>query len=221
MTQDELDALMGNDVDTLDEEIAETKEEEKEVDETSIESHVQDGQLPFPATNENKMVHQLDDVTRESEEKAGEIFDIIENISNELMEKEDNLNIALEVIDSNIELFKTLCEKFPDVEAFKTQLEKNEKAKEEINVVTEVLQNSGDEIMNVMDIMQFQDIHRQKIERVINAMRALSKYMSTLFEGQIDDDKRVASAQHLHGDDNDDLASEDDMEALLAQFANK
>jgi hypothetical protein len=52
-------------------------------------------------------------------------------------------------------------------------------------------------------------------------MRALSKYMATLFEGQIDDDKRVASAQHLHGDDNDDLASEDDMEALLAQFAKK
>jgi len=224
MTQDELDALMGDDVDTLDEEIAETKDEvetKEEKEENSIESHVQGGQLPFPATNENKMVHQLDDVTRESEEKAGEIFDIIENISNELMEKEDNLNIALEVIDSNIELFTTLCEKFPDVEAFKTQLEKNEKAKEEINVVTEVLQNSGDEIMNVMDIMQFQDIHRQKIERVINAMRALSKYMSTLFEGQIDDDKRVASAQHLHGDDNDDLASEDDMEALLAQFANK
>ncbi len=224
MTQDELDALMGDDVDTLDEEIAEAKEDvepEQNTTDDSIESHVQEGQLPFPATNENKMVHQLDDVTRESEEKAGEIFDIIENISNELMEKEDNLNIALEVIDSNIELFTTLCEKFPDVEAFKTQLEKNEKAKEEINVVTEVLQNSGDEIMNVMDIMQFQDIHRQKIERVINAMRALSKYMSTLFEGQIDDDKRVASAQHLHGDDNDDLASEDDMEALLAQFANK
>ncbi len=221
MTQDELDALMGDDVDTLDEEIAEAKEDvepEQNTTDDSIESHVQEGQLPFPATNENKMVHQLDDVTRESEEKAGEIFDIIENISNELMEKEDNLNIALEVIDSNIELFTTLCEKFPDVEAFKTQLEKNEKAKEEINVVTEVLQNSGDEIMNVMDIMQFQDIHRQKIERVINAMRALSKYMSTLFEGQIDDDKRVASAQHLHGDDNDDLATEDEMEALLAQF---
>ena len=224
MTQDELDALMGGEVDTLDEEIAETKEEtepEKEVIVNTIESHVQGGQLPFPATNENKMVHQLDDVTRESEEKAGEIFDIIENISNELMEKEDNLNIILEIVDSNIELFTTLNTKFPDVEAFKTQLDKNITAKDEVNTVIETLQNSGDDIMNVMDIMQFQDIHRQKIERVINAMRALSKYMATLFEGQIDDDKRVASAQHLHGDDNDDLASEDDMEALLAQFAKK
>jgi len=31
------------------------------------------------ATDENKMVHQLDDVTKESEEKATEIFDIIES----------------------------------------------------------------------------------------------------------------------------------------------
>ncbi len=225
MTQDELDALMGGDVDTIDEEMAEVeeKEDKKEPveDKKIIENHVQEGQLPFPATNENKMVHQLDDVTRESEEKAGEIFDIIENISNELMEKEDNLNTILEIVESNITLFTTLSTKFPEVEAFKTQLEKNETAKEEVNTVLEMLQNSGDDIMNVMDIMQFQDIHRQKIERVINAMRALSKYMSTLFEGQIDDDKRVASAQHLHGDDNDDLASEDEMEALLAQFAKK
>jgi len=221
MTQEELDALMGGDVDTLDEEIAEVEEEKEEDPANAIENHVQEGQLPFPATNENKMVHQLDDVTRESEEKAGEIFDIIENISNELMEKEDNLNNILEIVSSNIELFTTLSEKFPDVEAFKTQLEKNTTAKEETETVIETLQMSGDDIMNVMDIMQFQDIHRQKIERVINAMRALSKYMATLFEGQIDDDKRVASAQHLHGDDNDDLASEDDMEALLAQFAKK
>ena len=225
MTQDELDALMGDDVDTIDEEITEKKDEvaveKAEYIDDSIECHVNEGQLPFPATNENKMVHQLDDVTRESEEKAGEIFDIIENISNEVMEKEENLGVITEILDSNIELFTTLSLKFPDVEAFKTQLEKNQTAKAETETVLETLQTSGDEIMNVMDIMQFQDIHRQKIERVINAMRALSKYMSTLFEGQIDDDKRVASAQHLHGDDNDDLASEDDMEALLAQFANK
>jgi hypothetical protein len=74
--------------------------------------------------------------------------------------------------------------------------------------------------MSVMDIMQYQDIHRQKIERVINVMRALSKYMNTLFEGKVDDDKRVSSAQHIVGDTNHDVASTDDIEALLAQFGN-
>jgi len=65
--------------------------------------------------------------------------------------------------------------------------------------------------MNVMDIMQYQDIHRQKIERVINVMRALSKYMNTLFEGKIDDEKRVASATHIVGDTHNDTASVDEI----------
>jgi hypothetical protein len=50
-------------------------------------------------------------------------------------------------------------------------------------------------------------------------MRALSKYMNTLFEGQISDEHRVSSAQHIEGDTHNDLASDDDIEALLDQFA--
>jgi hypothetical protein len=73
--------------------------------------------------------------------------------------------------------------------------------------------------MSVMDIMQYQDIHRQKIERVINVMRALSNYMNSLFEGRIEDKKRVSSAQHIVGDTHNELASNEDIEALLAQFS--
>ena len=175
---------------------------------------------PLPATDENRMVHQLDDVTKESEEKATEIFDIIEGISNDLMDKEEKISAVIEVLSSNIELFTTLSIKFPEVKAFAEQLEKNKKALDEANETIEVLQNSGDSIMSVMDIMQYQDIHRQKIERVINVMRSLSKYMNTLFEGKVDDDKRVSSATHIAGDTHNDLASTDDIEALLAQFGN-
>ena len=232
MTQEELDALMSGDIDDIDglEEDSSDSAEESDT-EKSVEEEVNETvpagyngetshQWPLPATDENKMVHQLDDVTKESEEKAGEIFDIIEGISSDLMEKEENLSAIIEVLNSNIELFTTLTEKFPEVEAFKTQLEKNEAAVSESNNVVEILQNSGDSIMNVMDIMQYQDIHRQKIERVINVMRALSKYMNTLFEGKIEDEKRVASATHIAGDASTDLASTDDIEALLAQFGN-
>ena len=235
MTQEELDALMAGateDIDALDEEISEEEEvseesleedipeAEAEVDDTLPSGYNDDTahQWPLPATDENKMVHQLDDVTKESEEKASEIFDIIEVISNDLMDKEENLSTVVEVLTSNIELFTNLSTKFPDIETFKTQLEKNEDALAQTSETIEVLQNSGDAIMNVMDIMQYQDIHRQKIERVINVMRALSKYMNTLFEGKIDDDKRVGSAQHIAGDTHNDVASTDDIEALLAQF---
>ena len=76
--------------------------------------------------------------------------------------------------------------------------------------------------MNIMDIMQYQDIQRQKIERVINVMPALTTYMNHLFAGKIDDAKRVTSAVHIHGDTTtEDVVSSDDIEALLASFGKK
>jgi hypothetical protein len=233
MTQEELDALMsgGVDMDEIsdDEEMqedgatedvsAETEEESEDAD--ILTASIEAAELPLPATDENKMVHQLDDVTKESEEKASEIFDIIDGISNDLMEKEETLNDVVKALNANIDLFTTLSEKFPDIETFQTQLKINEDALEKSNEVVESLQNSGDAIMSVMDIMQYQDIHRQKIERVVNVMRSLSRYMSTLFEGKIEDEKRVSSATHIAGDTHTDLASTDDIEALLEQFGNK
>jgi len=226
MTQEELDALMSGDMDEI-EESQEATQEDNTQDEVEDEakSDIPEGYSqdtahcwPLPATDENKMVHQLDDVTKESEEKASEIFDIIEDISTNLMDKEESLNSVLEALQKNIDLFDTLSKKFSDVEAFAEGLQRNKDALDKTNQTIETLQNSGDAIMNVMDIMQYQDIHRQKIERVINVMRALSRYMNTLFEGKIDDEKRVSSAQHIVGDTHNDLASTDDIEALLEQF---
>jgi hypothetical protein len=225
MTQEELDALMGGDVDldsleneASDEDGSEVEDETATIESSDEEEEKEPHKWGPPATHENKVVHQLDDVTKESEEKATEIFDIIEGISNDLMEKEENLNSIVASLEANVTLFTTLTQKFPDVEAFKTQLEKNEVAVSDAQNVIEALQNSGDSIMNVMDIMQYQDIHRQKIERVINVMRTLSHYMNSLFESQVDDSMRVPSAKHLAGDENNDLASTEDIEALLDQF---
>jgi hypothetical protein len=242
MTQEELDALMSGDIDDLgslaDDDISEDSDldlsfeddvsaedllDEQELsvadDEATVKSSKKEDVLfPMPATKENKMVHQLDDVTKESEEKASEIFDIIEGVSNNLMDKEEMLGNIIEVLNGNIELFTKLNNKFPDVEAFATQLEQNNSALDNANQALEVLQSSGEAIMDVMDIMQYQDIHRQKIERVINVMRALSNYMNSLFEGRIDDEKRVSSATHIAGDTHNELASNEDIEALLASF---
>lgn len=236
MTQEELDALMNGDIDDIDEEQEESSSQEdtsqsfsnEEEGDEEHDSFMPAGyseetahHWPLPATDENKMVHQLDDVTKESEEKASEIFDLIESVSNEMMEKEEHIQRVAQTLNANVALFTTLSTKFPDVEAFQKSLAQNEEALADINETLEMLQNGGDSIMSVMDIMQYQDIHRQKIERVINVMRALSKYMNTLFEGKIDDEKRVASATHLAGDTHNELASTDDIEQLLEQFAKK
>lgn len=235
MTQEELDALISGDID-LDEAYAESEPEEtpvpaeepvetneyNETDANKYRVSALHSWPPPPPTDDNKMVHQLDDVTKESEAKASQIFDLIEGISNDLGDGEKGIKSVRTTLNSNIELFKTLSAKFPHVDAFKTQLEKNESAKEEAENILDILQNGGDSIMNIMDIMQYQDIHRQKIERVINVMRALSTYMNHLFAGKIDDSKRVTSAVHIHGDTStEDVVSSDDIEALLASFGKK
>lgn len=230
MTQEELDALMSGDMDSVDDEVSELDESDEietdeEVEESPTKAELEARRVhphkmvPPPPYDDNKVVHQLDDVTKESEEKATQIFDIVENISNDLMEKEENVNSCIQVLEDNIKLFTNLAEKFPDIKAFQKSKEENETALAGAQEVLESLQGSGDELMNVMDIMQYQDIHRQKIERVINVMRALSNYMNALFAGKIDDDKRVSSAVHLPGDQGtEDVVNADDIEALLAQF---
>ena len=229
MTQEELDALMNEDIGSDDLNEIEEPEEEDSLEEEESKDEIPGSEdykvsatknwPPPPPTDDHKMVNQLDDVTKESEEKASLIFDHIEKIGDELMEAEGTLADVASTFQSNIELFENLSAKFPDVQAFKVQLEKNRSAQGIVEEHIQGLQGHGDAIMNIMDIMQYQDIHRQKIERVINVMRALSGYMNELFSGRIDDDKRVASAQHLPGDTNtEDVVSSDDIEALLASF---
>ncbi|MMZ71838.1 hypothetical protein D1872_354700 [compost metagenome] len=53
-------------------------------------------------------------------------------------------------------------------------------------------------------------------------MRALSKYMSFLFESKVDDAKRVSSATHIEGDiETENVVSADEIEALLESFGRK
>jgi methyl-accepting chemotaxis protein len=233
MTQEELDALMNGDFDSVEDEVEEVEEfaDEEEQTQAAIKemnthamgsAHRVDNMgswPPPPPDDDHKVVHQLDDVTKESEEKASQIFDIIENISNDLMEKEESAQSCIEIFEKNVELFTTLTKKFPDIHTFQSAKKQNEEGLEMLHEILESMRESGDSLMNVMDIMQYQDIHRQRIERVINVMRALSNYMNELFAGKIDDEKRVGSAVHIHGDKTtEDVVNADDIESLLAQF---
>jgi len=242
MTQEELDALMAGDFDeseeetkgepleeaSLEEEIA--LEEEDEIEEFKAppkEVHEYRASAtmswpPPPPTDDHKMVHQLDDVTKDSEIKASQVFDKLDSVNNFMMEAEDNAKEVIKLIESNITLFETLVSKFPNIEQFQKALDDNKSMKERVEELLNNAQMAEDEIMMAMDIMQYQDIHRQKIERVINVMRALSKYMNALFEGKKDDERRVSSAVHIHGDDTtEDVVTSDDIEALIASLGKK
>jgi chemotaxis regulatin CheY-phosphate phosphatase CheZ len=174
---------------------------------------------PPPPTEDHKVVYQLDDVTRESEVKASEIFDRLESVSNELMNIDDAIPEVTASLKSNVEIFQKLSDKFPDIEIFSKQLEVNKTALDSIANMSTSSENCSDEVMMAMDTMQFQDIHRQKIERVINVMRALSNYMNGLLEGKIDDSERVSSAVHIAGDTTtEDVVNNDDIESLISAF---
>jgi 23S rRNA U2552 (ribose-2'-O)-methylase RlmE/FtsJ len=227
MTQEELDRLMEGDTDeesvVEDSSSSHGDNEYEGVTEANYKLSSTSSWPPPPPSNENQVVNQLDDVTRESEEKASQVFDMLEAISNDAMGVEEKVAKLAATIKSNNEIFEKLAAKFANIPVFADLLEKNNAATQ----LAEDIQNDASSInmnvMTAMDTMQYQDIHRQKIERVINIMRALSNYMNKLFEGKVDDDKRVSSAKHIHGDvtDNKDIADEDDIEALIASFGKK
>ena len=228
MTQEELDALMAGGVDEEELQEAEKAHESDEAEQDAIKEEKEyrvEADKPWPPpppTDDHKVVHQLDDVTRDSEVKATEIFDKLEAISNFFMNTEEDANSAIESIENNIKLFEKLSQQFPNIDTFSKALEENKKLKSTIEGMIENSQNGSDETMMAMDIMQYQDIHRQKIERVINVMRALSRYMNSLFEAKIEDEKRVGSAVHIHGDSStEDVVDEEDIEALIASFGKK
>lgn len=232
MTQEELDALAtGVELDEDVEKLS-SRGDEKDLDE---KADVKDSGMleddyesddkalwpPPPPDQEHKVVHQLDDVTKDSEKKATELLEKLENISNFLADSESLASELGQVLDKNIEIFTRLNGSFPHVKSFAELLELNQSARGKTKDIVEHLQNGQDEVMVAMDAMQYQDIHRQKIERVINVMRALSRYMSSLFESRIDDKKRVSSAIYIEGDSNTEVMSNDDIEALIANLGQK
>lgn len=236
MTQAELDALMDEkadiNIDELDSEELSQKQDENSND-TSFGSIV-DGVHsktyktssdiawpPPPPNDEHKVVHQLDDVTRDSERKAIEQLDRLELINEALYEAEKLVKELEKTTTRNTELFTLLHTHFPQVQTFKQALDLNEETQQKSKSIFEHLQNGQDQVIAAMDAMQYQDIHRQKIERAINVMRALNRYMSSLFESKIDDSKRVGSAVHIDGDLTEDVVSNDDIEALIASLGQK
>ncbi len=233
MTQEELDVLMDGGLDEELETLEEETLEKQEVKDSDIEQKAtiteenyrveSSGEWPPPPpTPDHKVVNQLDDVTKDSEEKATEIFDKLEEINEFVADIEEGGGGVILTLEKNIEMLEKLTVKFPNIETFSISLKENKEAHEKLNQIVEKSQNSADEVMMIMDIMQYQDIHRQKIERVINVMRALSVYMSSLFESDVDDKNRVGSAVHITGDnDTEDLVDNDNIEALLESFAKK
>lgn len=226
MTQEELDSLMGGDSEI--EEVSETpassggeKFPKETFDPNDFRVEADRKWPPPPPTEEHKVVHQLDEVTKDTEVKGTQIFDQLEIMSDGAGNIEKHTKSLKKYLQSQEELFSKLSESFPHIKTFQEALESTKEAKKFNSEILNAANDISDASMQAMDLMQYQDIHRQKIERVINVMRALAQYMNLLFEGKIDDSKRVSSAVFIAGDNKDDVTNEEDIEALIASFGMK
>ncbi|CUU39271.1 MULTISPECIES: hypothetical protein [Helicobacter] len=227
MTQEELDSLMDGepDVSKVDGASVSAPEDDEvkkvTIDPNDFRAEADKKWPPPPPTEDHKIVHQLDEVTKDTEVKGTQIFDQLEVMSNDA----DKISKLAKGIESYLceqeELFTKLCTTFPHIQSFQIALESTKNTRSHSKEITDAANDINDASMQAMDLMQYQDIHRQKIERVINVMRALAQYMNSLFEGKIDDSKRVSSAVFIAGDDKEDVVNEDDIEAMIASFGTK
>ncbi len=191
-----------------------TQSSSKDTDELSYK--IDKGIYPMPVEKEHKVVNQLNEVAEDSEAKASQIFDVLSFIldQNDLVQR--NTQDISNFIDSQTKLLETLCEKFPNIEIFSENLEKAKNTKKIISVITDEVEDENNKVFEAMELMQYHDINRQKIERVMAVIRKLSLYLSGLFE---DDSNKpeVQIAKHISGD-SAETVSADDLDSLIAEF---
>lgn len=231
--QDDIDALL-NGIDVSAEDVVEptpVQEETSsknsvhhEIDAEAIardwtDKRIQEGVFPMPVEKHTKVVEQLSQVASDSEEKATRIFDVLSYIMDENLVVQKNSKDLEEFVTSQINLLNTLSQKFPNIDVFKVQLEKAQAMQGKGSEIAAKVDSENMQLFEAMELMQFHDINRQKIERVMSVIRKLNDYLNGIFE---DDNsyKDVAVAKHIHGDSNSELVGDDDLDALIAEFGS-
>ncbi len=182
-----------------------------------IDKKINNGVFPLPVENDTKVVNQLSQVANDSEEKATKIFDVLSNILDYNDSIQNDVQALHEFNTKQLVMLNSLANKFPNIETFKINLDQAQEMGNYINNVNEKINNGNTEIFQAMELMQFHDINRQKIERVMSVIRKLSIYLNNLFEDEKNREE-IAVANHIHGDDTEDLVADDDLEALIAEF---
>ena len=181
-------------------------------------SRIEEGVFPFPAEKDTKVVNQLNEVANDSEEKVSQIFDVLSLALDNNNELRNSIKSMETFITSQANLLESLNNKFPNINIFAENLNNINTVLTSLNNLKLQINDEDAQFFQAMELMQFNDINRQKIERVMSVIRKLSMYLNNLFE---DDgtSNNVAVAKHIHGDDSNDLIG-DDLDKLIAEFSN-
>ncbi len=178
---------------------------------------VEEGIFPYPVTKDHKPINQLSEVANDSEEKASKIFDVLSFILDENNVIQQESKKLDEFLNKQISLMQALSAKFPNIGVFEANHQSAVALKDSVKIIKSKVDAENMQLFEAMELMQFHDINRQKIERVMAVIRKLSGYLNNLFEDD-GSHKEVAVAKHIHGDVNSDLVGGDDLEALIAEF---
>lgn len=206
--------------------LKEVKTEPKKLERTEDEivkdwttSKISEGIFPFPAEKDTKVVNQLSQVANDSEEKVSQIFDVLSLTLDNNGEIRKKIKLYEEFVNSQINLLNSLNSRFPNIKVFNEHLKSANNVNASMSDLKKLINDEDNHIFQGMELMQFNDINRQKIERVMSVIRKLSLYLNNLFE---DDGtgKDIAVAKHIHGDTSSDLIG-DDLDKLIAEFSNK
>jgi len=202
------------------EEVA-TQEEHFEIgSESWVAQKIRDSHLPYPVEPEHKVVDQLSQVTADGELKAGEVFDAMLDTTERLAHIDSVLAKLTTQSEDMEKVILALQKKFPNLAIFEQKANDITSMKEELAELKEDSANATLALYKAMETMQYQDISRQKIERVISVVKKLSEYLNHVFDDQ-SCKKEIKVAKHIHGDESnsDALASEDDINAMIEQFS--
>lgn len=195
----------------------ENKINEDDIVKNWTSSKINEGIIPTPAQSDTKVVSQLTQVANDSEEKVSKIFDVLSLALDNNGIIRDNFKDCEKSLSSQALLLNNLIQKFPNIKVFSEHLENINKISSSIKNLNNVLNDEDSSIFQAMELMQFNDINRQKIERVMFVIRKLSLYLNNLFEDD-GDPQFTPVAKHIHGDTNDDLAG-DDLDKLIEEFS--
>jgi hypothetical protein len=195
----------------------ENKISEDDIVKNWTSSKINEGIIPTPAQSDTKVVSQLTQVANDSEEKVSKIFDVLSLALDNNGIIRDNFKDCEKSLSSQALLLNNLIQKFPNIKVFSEHLENINKISSSIKNLNNVLNDEDSSIFQAMELMQFNDINRQKIERVMFVIRKLSLYLNNLFEDD-GDPQFTPVAKHIHGDTNNDLAG-DDLDKLIEEFS--
>ena len=142
------------------------------------------------ATEQNKYVRVIDNVMEDGS-VLGQLLAVTKDSEEKATSIFDELDVVAQSLDDAIKSIE------------------DEKAKA---IIAKAILS----LRQAMSNLQYQDINRQKIERVMHAMDAVSNILSDA--GSVVKGELPPAPRHIEGDNTDDLVDDDELERLVKEL---